>query len=110
MRYHADELRYEKVKLSGMEALFTSERVQRDTVPENLYLYEIRHDDECIGEVTQIAKGIWVNYFGTLLCKEKLKEVENNGTMYISDEDLRWMPDPSRPLKEWMREENEEHI
>lgn len=110
MRYHADELYYEKVKISGVEAFYTSERVQRDSVPENLYQYEIRQDDECTGEVTQIARGIWVNYFGTLLCKEKLEEVETHGTMYISDGDLRWMPDRSRTLEEWLRKEKKEHI
>lgn len=110
MRYHAKELRYDRVTIFGKEAFFACERIQRDSVPEGLYQYEVRHDDEGRGVPVQIARGIWVNYFGTLLCKEKLEEVETHGTMYILDEDLRWMPDRSRTLEEWLRKENEEHI
>lgn len=48
MRYSADELYYENVVVLGYRALFTNERIRRDTVPVGWYLYEVRHDDECL--------------------------------------------------------------
>lgn len=77
MRYHAEELRYEKVKIAGTEAFFSDDRIQRDSVPEGLYQYEVRHDDDGLGEPAEIAKGILVNFYGTLLCTERLEEVES---------------------------------
>ena len=44
MRYPSDELYYEQVTVSGHTALFTNERIKRDTVPDGWYLYEVRHD------------------------------------------------------------------
>ena len=76
MRYSADELYYENVVVLGYRALFTNERIRRDTVPVGWYLYEVRHDDECQGIPCEIARGILVNFWGSLLMRDKLSEVE----------------------------------
>ena len=31
-------------------ALFSSGRIQRESVPKGFYCYEVRHDDECMGD------------------------------------------------------------
>ena len=47
--------------------LFTCLRVDRDTVPQGMYMYEVRHDDDQQGEPVQIANWIMVNHWGTLI-------------------------------------------
>lgn len=91
MRYPSDELYYEQVTVSGHTALFTNERIKRDTVPDGWYLYEVRHDDECQGIPCEIAKGILVNFWGSLLMHDVLPEVEKEGSLYISEEE--WIAD-----------------
>ena len=87
MRYSSDELYYEQVTVLGYTALFTNERIKRDTVPDGWYLYEVRHDDECQGIPCEIAKGILVNFWGSLLMCDELSEVEKEGFLCISEEE-----------------------
>ena len=75
MRYQANELRYEQVTVLEKEAIFTELRVLRDSVPQGFSCYEVRHDDECQGNPVEIAKGILVNFYGTLLVQESLEQV-----------------------------------
>ena len=52
MIFHAMTERYEEITVCGncgKPALFTSIRIKRDTVPDGLYAYDVRHDDECRG-------------------------------------------------------------
>ena len=110
MRYHAEELRYERVRIFEKEAFFTCDRIQGDSVSEGLYQYEVRHDDDGFGNPVQIAKGILVNFYGSLLCREKLEDEDTQGTIYISEKDWSWMSDKSITLDEVRRKETEEHL
>ena len=105
MRYHAEELRYERVRIFEKEAFFNCDRIQGASVPEGLYQYEVRHDDEGLGNPVQIARGILVNFYGSLLCREKLEDVETQGTIYISEADWHWMSDKSSTLDELLDKE-----
>ena len=91
MRYPSDELYYEQVTVTGHTALYTNERIKRDTVPDGWYLYEVRHDDECQGIPCEIAKGILVNFWGSLLMHDELPEVEKERFLCISEEE--WIAD-----------------
>lgn len=91
MRYKADELSYERIRIFGVTGFFTNERIQRDSVPEGLYQYEVRHDDCCQGIPCEAAKGILVNFWGTLLTLSELPVVGKNGYQYIEEED--WCDD-----------------
>lgn len=46
MTFHAMTEHYEEITVCGKPALFTSIRIKRDTVPDGLYAYDVRHDDE----------------------------------------------------------------
>lgn len=85
MRYQANELNYEKVQILGKIGFFTNERIQKDSVLERVFQYEVRHDDLCQGIPCEVAKGIFVNFWGTLLTLIELSEVEQNGYQYIND-------------------------
>ena len=110
MRYSAEEVHYEQITILGYKVLFTNERIRRDTVPIGWYLYEVRHDDECQGIPCEIAKGILVNFWGSLLMRDKLSEVEKEGYLYISEED--WIDDSAGDylLSEYLEKGESEHM
>ena len=55
MIFNAMTEHYEEITVCGKPALFTSIRIKRDTVPDGLYTYDVRHDDECRGIPCEIA-------------------------------------------------------
>lgn len=65
--------RFEEVEFQGKPALFTDIHILRDTVPEGLHRYEIRHTDDDWGEPCQLGYGIVVNHFGTLITNEAIQ-------------------------------------
>lgn len=72
-RYNAMEETFTEIEVLGKPALFHDMRSDRNTVPKGLYLYEVRHDDEGWGDPVQIAKGIMVNYFGSIITREQIR-------------------------------------
>ena len=88
MTFHAMTEPYEEITVCGKPALFTSIRIKRDTVPDGLYTYDVRHDDECRGIPCEIARFVMVNHWGTIIPAEPL-ELPDDGRRYI-DEDTNW--------------------
>lgn len=64
---------YEEVTVFGKPMLFTCLRIDRDTVPKGMYLYEVRHDDDQQGDPVQVANWIMVNHWGTLISNQPIK-------------------------------------
>ena len=88
MIFNAMTERYEEITVCGKPALFTSIRIKRDTVPDGLYAYDVRHDDECRGIPCEIAPFVMVNHWGTIILAEPL-ELPDDGRRYI-DEETDW--------------------
>ena len=70
---NAREVQYEIVELFGKPALFTNDRISRETVPEMLYAYDIRGSDYDPGELKYVEKGVGVNHAGTVITAEPLQ-------------------------------------
>ena len=70
MSYDAEKLTYQEVTILGKPALFTECRIDRTTVPEGVYRYELRHADEDWGEPITLSRSILVNYYGSVLTRE----------------------------------------
>ena len=104
MRYRADDVSYELVTVFGQEAIFSCDRIERDSVPNGLYQYEVRHDDCCQGIPCEVAKGILVNFWGTLLTREAIAEVEEYGYRYIMEDEWEDVS-INCTLKEWIEGE-----
>ena len=102
MRYQANELRYEQITVLEKEAIFTELRVLRDSVPKGFSCYEVRHDDECQGNPVEIAKGILVNFYGTLLVQGSLERVEKEGYCFLEEDDWNDSGERSFTLEEYM--------
>lgn len=67
-RRNVMEERYTTVWVLGKTALFHDLRIDRKKVPEGLYLYEVRHDDEG-----------WVR-----LCRLQKRGLESVGVVWFS--------------------------
>lgn len=83
-KVNAKEVAWEKVEVLGLDGLFTELRVEKETIPDGWYVYEVRHDDEDWSEPVEIALGVMVNFYGTLLVEEPIELEPNafNGNDY----------------------------
>lgn len=86
-RYNAMTEAFEEVTILGKPALFTALRIDRNSVPTGYHLYEVRHDDDGRGDPVQIAKGIMVNHWGTLIARDEIK-LPPNGYLDIEPTDF----------------------
>ena len=73
MRVNAMTEQFEDVTVLGHPMIFTCLRVDRDTVPEGLYVYEVRHDDDQQGDPVQIGNWIMVNHWGTIISNKPIR-------------------------------------
>ena len=64
------------------EGRFTDLRVDRGTVPEGFYAYDIR--DCCDGEPCEVRGFVFVNHMGTLITRNPIPEAEE-GEGYVVD-------------------------
>ena len=60
MKVNAAEEDFELMELFGKTVLFTNMRVDRSTVPKELYVYELR-DEDCTGDICEIRPFVMVN-------------------------------------------------
>lgn len=70
----------EEVEVKGKLALFTGLRLDKNPVPEGMYIYALRHGDDT-GIPCSIEKHVKVNYFGTIITAEPFDFGDKN---YIS--------------------------
>lgn len=80
----------ELVKIKGIEGELFECRIDRNSVPEGKYFYEIRHDEEDWGCPCQVAKGILVNFYGTLITDEPLP-LDDRGKLQLNDDDFEYI-------------------
>ena len=70
MNYDAQKVTYQEVTIFDRPALFTECRIDRATVPEGVYRYELRHGDADWGEPIELSRSLMVNFYGTVLTRE----------------------------------------
>ena len=92
MRKNANEIVYDEITILGTPALFTDWRVDRTTVPPNMTLYEVRHADEDWGDPCQLAKGILVNFYGSILTLKPMK-LSERGYLDFDSKDWGYVED-----------------
>lgn len=64
-RHSFNEIAFSKMTINGICGVFTELRVQRDTIPQQLHMYEIRHDDS--GLMCTIEKKVFADFAGTFI-------------------------------------------
>ena len=78
----------QKVLVRGILCEFNDMRIDRNTIPEGKYMYEVA-DDDSDGEPARIRPGILVNFFGTIICNQKL-EPDEGDTIWLQDDEWEW--------------------
>lgn len=66
---HAAREQYELCELDGKPVAFTNMRLDRQTIPDGLYCYDIRDSDNLDGSYAEVKAHVMVNHWGTILCK-----------------------------------------
>lgn len=67
--YDAKSVDYEAVTVACVPGIYVDERIDRESVPGGIYMYEVR-DGGSDGIPAEIANSIAVDFLGTLLTKE----------------------------------------
>ena len=76
----------EEVELLGQTGYFTELRVDKETVPEGMHCYELRHGDDD-GFPVSVEESVRVNYFGAVLLAEAL-ELGNEKALQFGYDDF----------------------
>ena len=82
---NAHEADYESFEIFGKDALFTSLRIDRKTLPEGLYAYDLRDCDDCTGDPSELKNYVMVNHWGTVVVREPIDGAENGVLMDRND-------------------------
>ena len=89
-RYDYNKEHFERVKVCGIPCLFHDARIERNTVPEGMYQYEIGGDDDSGAEPARVKRAVWANFFGTLICDQQLP-LDENKVLWLQDGDFVWI-------------------
>lgn len=68
MLLDARKERFEIGVIDGKTVAFTNMRLDRKTIPDGIYCYDIRDSDRLNGTCAQIKPSVLVNHWGTILC------------------------------------------
>lgn len=103
---NAPDIIYDEITLLGTPALLTDWRIDRSTVPTDLHLYELRHADEDWGNPCQLAKGILVNFYGSILTAQSIPLPES-GYLNFDSKDFLYVADaPCTTISEFLQKYN----
>ncbi|WP_182464913.1 LPD28 domain-containing protein [Mediterraneibacter gnavus] len=92
---------YEEIEIFDTPALFSAGRIQKDSLPEGFYCYEVPHDDECIGIPCELSSHILVNFWRTVISRVPLIK-EKECRRYIEDEDWGYTGNAEIQLESWI--------
>lgn len=74
------------VEVAGKPYLFTCMRVDRKTVPDDLYVYDVRGDDETTGGFCQVKPFVMVNHWGTIIGQDPVPLDHEFGDYWCDEE------------------------
>lgn len=80
--------KFEVVVIFDKPVLFTCERLSGNPPIDGVNYYDIRHDDECRGDMVQLKDRVMVNHWGTVLSKEKFEPREQGGRVFTTAEGI----------------------
>lgn len=75
---------YLLAQIDHRPVLFTNMRLDRDTVPEGLFCYDVRDSDHLDGSMAEVRPYVMVNHWGTILSREPFP-LDEYGSYYPED-------------------------
>ncbi len=85
----ANETDYERFEILGHEAIFTCMRIDRKTLPEGLYAYDLRDCDDCTGDPAELRSFVLVNHWGTVITKEPIEGADEG--IVLNEDDYNYL-------------------
>lgn len=77
-RLDARTEKFDVIEFFDIPMLYSMFRLERTTVPKNLYMYEVRHSDYDDAVPVEIKKDVLVNFWGTLISSRPLQMHERD--------------------------------
>lgn len=87
--YNTEKKHKQGVSVRGIPCEFYDGRIDRATVPEGKFLYEVAGDDDEGFEPCRVQRGVMVNFFGSLVCDKELP-LGPDGILWLEEGDFRW--------------------
>ena len=78
--------KFQEVTVKGITCRFSDMRIDRDIVPDGLYLYEVAGDDDIGDEPSRVKEAVLVNFIGTLITDTELPLGED-GVVWLDEND-----------------------
>ena len=100
-----DKLRCEPIKLFNKEVLYADLRVNNLHLPDNIYRYELRHDDKCQGILCEIAHRILVNFQGTILSDKKINLGKQGYRLIDEDKDIQYLDKDNMTVNDYLHQQ-----
>lgn len=85
--YRAEK--FQKVSVCSIRCDFSDMRIDRSTVPEERYQYEVAGDDDSGGDPARVQRGVLVNFFGTLISDVPLP-LGRDGVLWLQEGYFAW--------------------
>lgn len=85
MALDAGKEKYDVVDVDGRLCLFTNMRLDRNTIPQGLYCYDVRDSDLLDGSFCEINPFVMVNHWGTIISREAF-QLNEHGSYYPEEE------------------------
>lgn len=97
----AEKEEFDLMTLFDHAVLFTANRIDRKTVPNNMFMYETRHGSQD-GHIHELAYSIVVDFFGTVISKEPLLPTDDRDSYrYVSSDNYGFEPCGSITLQQY---------
>lgn len=90
MRTKYEDAYSEAVRVKGIECEFFDIRIDRNSIPEGKFFYEVRHADEDWGFPCQVKEGILVNFYGTLV-SDVAFPLDERGSLELEEDDFEYL-------------------
>ncbi|MDE5597389.1 MAG: hypothetical protein K2J04_06115 [Lachnospiraceae bacterium] len=90
MRLDYSKEKFTKVRVCGVECEFSDMRIDRSTVPQGKYQYEVAGDDDSGSDPARVQRGVLVNFFGTLISDMPLLLVNDN-VVWLQEGNFEWL-------------------
>lgn len=84
-----DEQEHKQIAfIKGVKVEFYDSRLERESIPEGKYYYEIAGDDDCGDIPCRVTPGVLVNFYGSIVCDAPLSLEDS--CMYLEEDDFQW--------------------
>lgn len=72
-----DVTTFEIVRIGGSkDVLFTFKQIDPKTIPDGLYVYDIRHGDDLLGDPVTIEAKVFINRYGSIITTKPIQHID----------------------------------